>query len=369
MNGMKKTIVVGMSGGVDSAVSAYLLKEQGHTVIGVYMKNWEDDAAAVYRNAGIGCSWEEDMADVRAVCTKLGIPFLTLNFVQEYKERVFSDFVSELEAGRTPNPDILCNQEIKFELFLERALAIPDVTHVATGHYAKVTEMPNGEKVITRPKDREKDQTYFLYRMPQSAIEHVVFPLADLEKTEVRAIAQEQGFVNARKKDSTGICFIGDIDYRTFVQQYIQKKPGTIVTTRGDVIGQHDGLHLFTIGQRKGIDIGGTGPYYVVEKNVTTNELIVTNDSNDPLLYHGSCTIQNVHWLVPESYRKGGAAQGVVRYRQTPEPVEYRYTETGVEIIFKNPQRAITPGQSAVLYDGDVLLGGGIIHSYGQANT
>jgi tRNA-uridine 2-sulfurtransferase len=357
------TIVVGMSGGVDSTVAAYLLREQGFSVIGVYMKNWEEDAAATaYRNAGVeGCSWEQDMADVRAACEQLRIPFTTFNFVEEYRTQVFKEFVSELEAGRTPNPDILCNQEIKFRVFLEKALQLPDVDAVATGHYAKIQD-----GTLVRPADRDKDQTYFLYRMPREALSKTIFPLADLTKAEVRAIAEREGFVNAHKKDSTGICFIGEIDYRTFVDQYVEKKPGKIVTVGGAVIGDHQGLHFYTIGQRRGIDIGGDGPYYVVEKRMDTNELVVTNNVDDPLLSTTSATISRMHWLVDaQKVDFPFNADVQIRYRQDAQPaVVSLANDEGAEKIqieFQSPQRAVTPGQSAVIYVNNTVYGGGII--------
>lgn len=352
-------VVVGMSGGVDSAVAAYVLQQQGRSVHGIFMKNWEDDTASpAYRDQNTnGCSWEQDAADARAVCDQLGIPFSTFNFVEEYKERVFRLFLEELKAGRTPNPDILCNQEIKFFSFMKKALSMPNVVAIATGHYAAIRD---GQ--LQRPKDKNKDQTYFLHRVNKEDIQHIIFPLQDYTKDKVRAIAGKLQFPNAQKKDSTGICFIGDIDYRQFVQQYIEPKPGAIITTGGEKIGHHDGLHLYTIGQRKGINIGGTGPYYVVRKNKETNELVVTDNQNDRALFHMQCTVNSVHWIEQRSLPINCMVQ--IRYRQQPQPATLQEKSDGnIEILFNNPQRAITEGQSAVWYDGDIVLGGGIIES------
>lgn len=349
-------IIVGMSGGVDSSVAAYLLKEQGHEVIGVFMKNWEDasDEPEYRKDTLSGCSWEEDYDDVRAVCDQLGIPYRTYNFVEEYRKAVFEDFVRELEAGRTPNPDILCNQEVKFKAFLEKALKEPGIDAIATGHYAAIVE---GK--LARPKDHNKDQTYFLYRIDRERLANIVFPLQNLTKDEVRAIAQEQGFPNADKKDSTGICFIGDIDYDAFIDQYIEKKPGKIVTKEGEVIGDHEGLHFFTIGQRKGINIGGTGPYFVLEKRMDTGQLVVTNDTDDPDLYSSQCLVTDMHWLQDLELPFECTTQ--IRYRQPEQQARVEEAENGVRVVFAEPQRAITIGQSAVFYKNDTVIGGGII--------
>ena len=374
---MKQTVIVGMSGGVDSTVAAYLLQQQGYDVQGVFMKNWEDPTewsgeTAVYRKNRINdCPWEIDLADARAAAEKLGIPFRVMSFVNEYYDLVFSEFVSELKAGRTPNPDILCNQEIKFRLFFERALAEEGVDFVATGHYAKINVAADGSFQLLKPADREKDQTYFLHRMNAGVLPRVLFPLQDLTKGEVRKIALEQGFLNAEKKDSTGICFIGDIDYKTFIDQYIEKKPGKIVLVAAsgerEVIGEHQGLHFFTIGQRRGIDIGGTGPFYVFAKDMASGELLVTNNVDDPRLFARECRVEKMHWLVSaeDARVQVGSTfecEVMIRYRQTPQPATVTVEEEGrIAIAFQSPERAVTPGQSAVLYDGDVVLGGGII--------
>lgn len=379
---MKQTVIVGMSGGVDSTVAAYLLQQQGYDVHGVFMKNWEDPTewsgeTAVYRKNRINdCPWEVDLADARLAAEKLGIPFRVMSFVNEYRDLVFSEFVSELKAGRTPNPDILCNQEIKFRLFFERALAEEGVDFVATGHYAKIGRVvrdaaDDGAFQLLKPADREKDQTYFLHRIDAGVLPRVLFPLQDLTKQQVRNIALEQGFLNAEKKDSTGICFIGDIDYKTFIDQYIEKKPGKIVLVAAsgerEVIGEHQGLHFFTIGQRRGIDIGGTGPFYVFEKDLASGKLLVTNDVDDPRLFASECVVEKMHWLIAlEDPRVQVGSQFecevMIRYRQKPQPATVRVLGEGtIEIEFKQPERAVTPGQSAVLYDSNAVLGGGII--------
>lgn len=357
---MSKKVVVGMSGGVDSSVAAYLLKQQGYDVLGVFMINWEDATdKPTYRSDAIsGCTWEDDFEDVRKVCNQLDIPYTTFNFVQEYRDLVFNTFLEELKAGRTPNPDILCNQEIKFHLFMKKALSIEGVEAVATGHYAAIRKI-DGASRLAHAVDTNKDQTYFLHKIERSVLDKVIFPLQDLTKPEVRAIAQEQHFPNADKKDSTGICFIGDIDYTEFIKQYVPESGGDIVTTSGDVIGQHAGLHLFTRGQRKGIDIGGTGPYYVVRKDLDTQRLIVTNRSDDPELFQKECYVADVHWLADVELPAQLLVQ--VRYRQEAVPASVEQYESGVRIVFDNPQRAVTPGQSAVLYTTDYAVGGGII--------
>lgn len=346
-----------MSGGVDSSVSAYLLKQQGWNVIGVFMKNWEDTVEnPQYRDTGVnGCNWEQDYADVRAVCHQLDIPYVTYNFVKEYHDAVFTSFIKELKKGRTPNPDIVCNQEIKFQLFLQKAFRQEGVEAVATGHYAKIS---NGH--LCRPKDKNKDQTYFLYRINPKYFGKIQFPLADLTKEKVRSIAHELGFRNANKKDSTGICFIGDIDYQSFINEHIKKNPGEIQTLNSVVVGTHDGLHLFTIGQRKGISIGGKGPYYVVQKNIKKNILFVSNNPKDPALYQNSCVVQDIHWLSEVKLPLSCLVQ--IRYRQAPQIAKIEYTNTTeVQVDFLKQQRAITPGQSAVFYLNDCVIGGGVI--------
>ncbi len=350
-------VVVGMSGGVDSSVAAFLLQQQGHDLQAVFMVNWEDekDPSAYREGALSGCQWEEDFADVRKVCQLLGIPYTTFNFVEQYRRQVFDLFLSELERGRTPNPDILCNQEIKFHRFIERALALPGVEAVATGHYAKT----DGKRLL-RPKDRTKDQTYFLHRMDRAALPRVRFPLADLTKDQVRAIAREQGFPNAEKKDSTGICFIGDIDYGAFVEQYLPASPGEIQLADGTVVGGHRGLHFYTIGQRRGIEIGGTGPYYVLRKDRARNVLVVTNSRSDPGLSQSRCLASELHLIVEGTLPQRVEAQ--VRYRQEPVGAQIISQADGKVVVeFDEPVRAVTPGQAIAFYAGDTVLGGALI--------
>lgn len=353
---MSKKIIVGMSGGVDSSVTAYLLQKQGWDVTGVFMINWKDSLAEpMYRNTQHGCTWEQDMTDVRAVCDQLNIPFLTFNFVEEYHQRVFDLFLHELQHGRTPNSDITCNQEIKFRLFLEKALQLPNVDAVATGHYARITQ-----GTLCRPTDREKDQTYFLYRIPSEHLNNIQFPLADLTKKEVRSIATKAQLATAEKKDSMGICFIGDINYNAFIRQHLGTAPGDICSTDGTVLGHHDGIHFFTIGQRHGLNIGGKGPYFVVSKNPATSVVTVTDDPNDPQLWNKTCLITDLHWLTSKELPETVDVQ--VRYRQHAQRARITHTsDTIIKLTFDEPQRAITPGQSAVLYHNDCVLGGGII--------
>lgn len=353
-------IAVALSGGVDSSVAAILLREQGYDLVGVFMKNWEDsvDASPYQTKTKTGCQWEDDFADVRAVCHLLDIPYLTFDFVTEYRNRVFASFLKELQAGRTPNPDILCNQEIKFNLFLKKALALPDVSAIATGHYAKIAD-----GALWRPRDTVKDQTYFLYRMPLSALPRVHFPLHNLLKNEVREYARRAHLPNAEKKDSTGICFIGDIDYTKFLREHLHDQPGEIVTSDGVVIGHHRGLHLYTIGQRHGLNIGGTGPYFVVAKERTTQRLIISNQPNDSALFRRRCSVSDIAWLATPPSSSQFSALVQIRYRQSAQPAHvtlYNNNTCGI-IHFEQPQRAITPGQSAVFYDNNRVLGGGII--------
>lgn len=346
-----------MSGGVDSAVAAFVLQSQGYDVCGVFMKNWDDMTSdPSYRKQRVNdCPWEEDAEQVRLVCERLDIPFTIYHFEREYYDRVFSYFLSELRVGRTPNPDVLCNQEIKFQLFFERAIREESADAIATGHYAKIE---NG--MLVRPKDREKDQTYFLSRIDARLLPHVLFPLHDMLKSEVRAIAREQHFPNADKKDSTGICFIGNIQYPDFVKEFMKLVPGEIRTLDEAIIGTHRGLPLYTIGQRKGIEIGGTGPYYVVRKDNQTNCLYVTHNPSDPALFSSSCVVRDLHWFRDPVFPTECDIQ--IRYRQSPQRAQLTAVDTEeVRIDFFEPQRAVTPGQFAACYDGDVLLGSGKI--------
>lgn len=362
-------VVVGLSGGVDSAVSAWLLKQQGHEVIGIFMKNWEDDDDSEY------CSSRQDWLDAASVADVIGIDIEHVNFAAEYKDRVFAEFLREYEAGRTPNPDILCNAEIKFKAFLDHAMRL-GAEKIATGHYARVRENPaTGLHELLKGLDPLKDQSYFLHRLNQAQLSKTLFPVGELPKTEVRRIAAEIGLPNARKKDSTGICFIGERPFREFLNRYIQKAPGAIRNDQGREIGQHVGLSFYTLGQRQGLGIGGVkdqgaakgsgehAPWFVARKDVPGNTLWVVQGHDHPWLLSPELTAQDASWVagLPPS---AGRYAAKTRYRQTDAPCLLEpHGETGFALAFPQAQWAVTPGQSAVLYDGDVCLGGGVIHS------
>ncbi len=352
------TVVCGMSGGVDSSVAALLLKEQGYNVVGVFMKNWEETS-----DDGV-CTAEEDYYDVKRVCTKIGIPYYTVNYSKEYYNNVFEDFLEEYKKGRTPNPDVLCNREIKFGPFLEFAKSI-GADFIATGHYAK-TEHKNGKTYLLKAKDLNKDQSYFLNQLSQNQLEKVLFPLSDIEKPKVREIADKYGFVNAKKKDSTGICFIGERNFRNFLKNYIATKEGEIVSTDGRLLGKHIGLAYYTIGQRKGLNIGGRNdgngkPYFVVKKDLENNRLIVSQGEEDCLFSSGLISYK-INWIPEKPSKNKFDCNAKFRYRQPDQAVSVEILENGhVKVLFKQKQRAITPGQFVVFYDGDVCLGGGVI--------
>lgn len=347
-------VVVGMSGGVDSSVAAYLLKQQGFDVVGIFMKNWEEND-----EDGV-CTAAADYADVRSVSETIGIPYYTVNFAKEYRDRVFSYFLDEYKKGRTPNPDVLCNCEIKFKAFLDFALST-GAGLLATGHYCRL----NGDHLLMRGADGSKDQSYFLAGLTHKQLERVVFPIGDLQKTEVRLIAKEQGFTNALKKDSTGVCFIGERNFKQFLMQYLPAQRGDIVDERGRKIGTHDGLMYYTLGQRRGLGIGGrsdgTGEsWFVIGKDLGRNLLIVQQGEHEEL-YSTSLDANTVNWI-------GGAAPAQVfsctakfRYRQPDQAVRVIVTGNGVHVDFDQPQRAVTPGQWVVFYQGDLCLGGGPI--------
>lgn len=352
------TVVCGMSGGVDSSVAALLLKEQGYNVVGVFMKNWEETS-----DDGV-CTAEEDYYDVKRVCTKIGIPYYTVNYSKEYYNNVFEDFLEEYKKGRTPNPDVLCNREIKFGPFLEFAKSI-GADFIATGHYAK-TEHKNGKTYLLKAKDLNKDQSYFLNQLSQNQLEKVLFPLCDIEKPKVREIADKYGFVNAKKKDSTGICFIGERNFRNFLKNYIATKEGDIVSTDGRLLGKHIGLAYYTIGQRKGLNIGGRNdgngkPYFVVKKDLENNRLIVSQGEEDCLFSSGLISYK-INWIPEKPSKNKFDCNAKFRYRQPDQAVSVEILENGhVKVLFKQKQRAITPGQFVVFYDGDICLGGGVI--------
>lgn len=347
-------VVVGMSGGVDSSVAAYLLKQQGYDVIGIFMQNWEDDNDDGY------CTIKEDSMDAIAVADLLGIEIEIVNFAKEYKERVFSYFLNEYQAGRTPNPDILCNSEIKFKAFLEHALNL-GAEFVATGHYVDKQLSSCGE-VLMKAVDKNKDQSYFLYRLNQYQISHSLFPLGRLCKPEVRRIASELNLPNANKKDSTGICFIGERPFRDFLQRYMPIKSGKMVTPDGKIVGEHQGLMYYTIGQRKGLGIGGQGdPWFVADKNLSSNELVVVQGHQHSMLLKQTLRAAQLSFgqgILPDA----GHYTAKTRYRMQDASCQLSYVNDDcIELNFTEPQWAVTPGQSVVIYDGEMCLGGGII--------
>lgn len=343
-----------MSGGVDSSVAAHLLKQQGHEVVGIFMQNWEDDNDDGY------CTIKQDSMDAIAVADILGIDIEIVNFAKEYKDRVFSYFLNEYQAGRTPNPDILCNSEIKFKAFLDHALSL-GAEYVATGHYVSKMATPDGE-VLTRAVDSNKDQSYFLYRLNQYQISHALFPLGNLTKPEVRQIAAGLNLPTATKKDSTGICFIGERPFREFLQRYMPTKAGKMVTPEGKIVGQHQGLMYYTLGQRKGLGIGGQGdPWFVADKNLATNELIVVQGHEHPLLLKKTLRANQLSFGLNEK-PVAGRYSAKTRYRMQDAACELHYiNDDEFELVFDTPQWAITPGQSVVLYSQEKCLGGGII--------
>jgi len=364
----KQRVVVGLSGGVDSAVSAWLLKQQGYEVVGIFMKNWEDDDDSEY------CSSRQDWLDAASVADVVGIDIEHVNFAAEYKDRVFAEFLREYQAGRTPNPDILCNAEIKFKAFLDHAMRL-GAEKIATGHYARVRFNPaTGRHELLKGLDPAKDQSYFLHRLNQAQLSKTLFPVGELHKTEVRRIAAEIGLPNAKKKDSTGICFIGERPFREFLQRYLQGTPGPIVDEQGREIGRHVGLSFYTLGQRQGLGIGGirggdTGrsagehaPWFVARKDPATNALWVVQGHDHPWLQSPRLDAEDASWIAGEPPAPGRYA-AKTRYRQADAACALDATPGGFALAFDDPQWAVTPGQSAVLYDGEVCLGGGVIVS------
>lgn len=354
-------VIVGMSGGVDSSVSALLLMQQGYEVEGLFMKNWDEDDGTEY------CTAKEDLADAEAVCEKLGIKLHTANFAAEYWDNVFEHFLAEYKAGRTPNPDILCNREIKFKVFLEYAEML-GADKIATGHYVR-HGVREGRPRLLKGLDGNKDQSYFLHAVPEAAIARTLFPVGELEKPAVRALAEQHDLITAKKKDSTGICFIGERRFRDFLQQYLPAQPGTIETPDGDVIGQHMGLMYYTLGQRQGLGIGGLAnyseePWYVAAKDLDRNVLIAVQGKHDQLLYSDTLATEAMDWVAGEPPVQQGRFTAKTRYRQSDCGCEMRVLpDGGVEVTFDDPQWAVTPGQSLVLYDGDICLGGGVIRA------
>jgi tRNA-uridine 2-sulfurtransferase len=368
----KQRVVVGLSGGVDSAVSAYLLKKMGYDVIGIFMKNWEDDDDSEY------CSSNVDFVDAAAVADVLGIEIEHVNFAADYKDRVFAEFLREYQAGRTPNPDILCNAEIKFKSFLDHAMRL-GAEKIATGHYARVRlNEATGLHELLKGLDPSKDQSYFLHRLTQAQLAKTLFPVGELHKTEVRRIAAEIGLPNAKKKDSTGICFIGERPFREFLNRYISKEPGPIRDEKGRLIGEHVGLSFYTLGQRQGLGIGGVkekgaqrgsgehSPWYVARKDMAKNTLWVVQGHQHPWLLSGALQADDVSWCaghVPEDSTQHGSYGNKSRYRQADAACDFVAQPSGFTLNFPQAQWAITPGQSAVMYDGEVCLGGGVIAS------
>lgn len=365
----KPRVVVGMSGGVDSSVTAWLLKQQGYDVIGLFMKNWEDDDDGEY------CSTRQDLLDAASVADVIGIDLEAVNFATEYKDRVFAEFLREYSAGRTPNPDVLCNAEIKFKAFLDHAMAL-GAEHIATGHYARVRAV-QGEQGAPRYEllkalDSSKDQSYFLHRLNQAQLSRTLFPLGEIPKTEVRRIAREIGLPNAAKKDSTGICFIGERPFREFLNRYLPTKPGPILTDKGRQVGQHVGLSFYTLGQRKGLGVGGvrglqdddgrSEAWYVARKDLASNVLYVVQGHDHPWLLQHRLSFQDASWVAGQAPAPGAYA-AKTRYRQTDAScVLLDPSDNARETLtFTQAQWAVTPGQSAVLYDGEICLGGGII--------
>ncbi|MBS0634417.1 MAG: tRNA 2-thiouridine(34) synthase MnmA [Verrucomicrobia bacterium] len=353
-----KTVVVGMSGGVDSAVSALLLKEQGYSVIGMFMKNWEEEIDGV-------CPATEDFADVVRVATKLDIPYYPINFSKEYKEQVFADFLLELQKGNTPNPDILCNREIKFKLLLETAMKL-GADSLATGHYAQ-NIFSDSQYKLTKGADLTKDQTYFIYTLNQEIMSKVLFPIGHMAKTEVRKIAKAHDLAVAEKKDSTGICFIGERNFRQFLSQHLGYKPGTFRTLDGKVVGHHQGVAYYTIGQRRGLAIGGAGDaWFAVGKDVEENIVWVVQGAMHPALFADELTAHTASWVgdIPGPFPYHCSAK--IRYRQEDQPCVIEKIENGVlHVRFNVPQRAITPQQSIVFYKDSTCLGGAIIAKSG----
>jgi tRNA-uridine 2-sulfurtransferase len=348
-------VVVGMSGGVDSSVAALLLKRQGYDVVGLFMKNWEDDDTDEY------CSTRQDLIDAAAAADVIGIELEAVNFAAEYKDRVFAEFLREYAGGRTPNPDVLCNAEIKFRAFLDHAMRL-GAAKIATGHYARLDTL-DGRQRLLRGTDAGKDQSYFLHRLTQEQLVRVMFPIGELEKAEVRRIALEAGLPNHAKKDSTGICFIGERPFREFLNRYLPKVPGPIVDENGRTIGEHIGLAFYTIGQRKGIGIGGAGePWYVAGKDLAANKLIVVRGYDHPLLLKRSLAADETSWVAGSPPPERTQHTAKTRYRQADAPCTLtRILESEIRVDFADPQWAVTPGQSIVLYDGEACLGGGVI--------
>lgn len=354
-----RRVIVGMSGGVDSAVAALLLKQRGYAVQGLFMKNWEDDDTDEY------CSSRQDLVDAVAAAEVIGIDIDQVNFSADYRERVFADFLREYQAGRTPNPDVLCNAEIKFKAFLDRALEL-GADLIATGHYARVREH-DGRYELLKGRDANKDQSYFLHRLSQAQLSRSLFPVGELDKNAVRTLAENAGLAVHAKPDSTGICFIGERPFRDFLSRYLPAQPGKILTTEGEVVGEHQGAMYYTLGQREGLGIGGVKsaseePWYVVGKDVANNTLTVVQGHDHPLLFSLRLRAANVNWIASRAPGDAFQCKAKTRYRQPDQDCTVKVSAPHeVEVTFVQAQRAVTPGQSVVFYDGEVCMGGGII--------
>jgi len=356
-----RTVIVGLSGGVDSSVTALLLKNQGYKVVGLFMKNWEDDDDDEY------CSSKQDLLDAVSVADKIGIDIEVVNFSKEYKEKVFPEFINEIKSGRTPNPDILCNSEIKFNAFLNHAISM-GADKIATGHYAQIKES-DGLYSLLKADDSTKDQSYFLYRLNQHQLSKSIFPLGTFLKKDVREIAKKEGLHNSDKKDSTGICFIGERPFTKFLNKYIENSPGPIKDEHGKIVGEHIGLVFYTLGQRQGLGIGGSKtsngePWFVAEKNIQENTLIVAQGHGHPLLFKDGLAAKKTHWIHGTLPKKHWVYGAKTRYRQPDAPCEIdTINDHSIELFFGQKQWAITPGQSVVVYESNVCLGGAIIES------
>mgnify|MGYP001197845647 CR=1 FL=1 len=361
---MNETIIIGMSGGVDSAVAASILIQEGYNVEGLFMKNWDEDDKEF-------CTSAQDYKDALQVCDTLDIPLRSIDLTKEYWNKVFKIFLKECEIGRTPNPDIICNREIKFRVFLDYAINL-GANRIATGHYAKIKKQ-NGVYNLLRGEDKSKDQSYFLYRLDQSQISKSLFPLEKINKKLVRQIAADLGFLNHDKKDSTGICFIGERNFKSFLKKFIKPKPGNIITNEGKIIGKHEGLSFYTLGQRQGLGIGGgygkkEAPWYVSDKIIPSNELVIVQGHDHPDLYHNQLTAKNINWITGNPPSNNNNLTAKIRYRGKDANCKLILDNNDILVNFDTPMFAIAPGQSVVFYENEYCIGGGVIESRSNIN-